>query len=232
MEQAPPANGAGMEDAIYVRGKARAEIAGLPGVFRRLERHVNHHRSANDIFARHATPEAGIERILAVVAHGEITFRRYLVRKNLFFVGKCAFVGAGRRRIRWSARVRLFKAFAVDPDGALADVDHIAGKSDNALNVVRLIGVEGRLEDDDLLAFRIAPQRNVNVGKRNSGVVANAAHDEVIADEQRFFHGAGGNDARLADCTVDEKKNKADPEPRDDLAPDFLFGGEFFLRLF
>src|SRR5256885_13678271 len=171
MEQAPPANGAGMEDAVYIRGEARTEIAGLPGVFRGVERHVNQHGRADNIFARNAAPEARIERILTVVAHGEITFRRYLVRKNLFFVGKCAFVGAGRRRIRWSARVRLFKAFAVDPDGALTDVDYIAGKADDALDVVRLIGIERRLEDDDLLAFRIAPQRNVNVCERDSGVV-------------------------------------------------------------
>src|SRR5256885_5048894 len=64
IEQAPPANGAGMEDAIYVRGKARAEIAGLPGVFRGVERHVNHHGRADDVFARNATPEAGVERVL------------------------------------------------------------------------------------------------------------------------------------------------------------------------
>src|SRR2546430_7497544 len=204
MEQAPPANGARMEDAIYVCGEARTEIAGLPGAFRRFERHVNHHRSANDIFARYTAPEAGIERILAVVAHGEITFRRYLVRKNLFFVGECAFVGAGRRRIRWSARVRLFKAFAVDPYRAFTDINKIAGKADDALDIVRLIGIEGRLEDNDLLAFRIAPQRNVNVSKRNSGVVANAAHDEVIADEQRLLHGTGRNDARLADRAINE----------------------------
>src|SRR5580693_8108437 len=32
------------------------------------------------------------------------------------------------------------------------------------------------------------------------------------------LHGAGGNDASLADRAVDEQKRQADPEPRDDLA--------------
>src|SRR2546430_4656625 len=99
MEQAPPANGARMEDAIYVCGEAHTEIAGLPGAFRRFERHVNHHRSANDIFARYTAPEAGIERILAVVAHGEITSSRHREWKYFFFAGERAFIGAGRRRI-------------------------------------------------------------------------------------------------------------------------------------
>src|SRR5258708_800826 len=109
MEQAPPANGAGMEDAVNVRGEARAEIAGLPGVFRRIERHVNHDRSADDIFARNAATEAGVERVLAVVAHREITFRRYLVRKNFSFAREGSFVGAGGRWIRWAARIRFFE---------------------------------------------------------------------------------------------------------------------------
>src|SRR5437660_1164258 len=213
MEQAPPANGAGMEDAIYVRGKARAEIAGLPGVFRGVERHVNHHGRADDVFARNATPEAGVERVLAVIAHREITARRHREWKYFFFAGERAFVRTRRGRNGAAGCVGFLEAFAVDPDGAFVNINNIAGKSDDALNVVRLIGIEGRLEDDDLLAFRIAPQRNVNVGKRNSGVVANAAHDEVIADEQRLLHGTGRNDARLADCAVNEEKKETDPKP-------------------
>jgi hypothetical protein len=54
----------------------------------------------------------------------------------------------------------------------------------------------------------------------------------VIADEERLFHGAGWDDARLADSAIDEKKNEADPKPCNDFPPDFLFGGEFFLRFF
>src|SRR5438309_1175041 len=69
------------------------------------------------------------------------------------------------------------------------------------------------------------------VGERHTGVIADTAHDEVIADEQRVLHRAGGNDARLADRAVDEQKNEADPEPGDDLALNLSFHGQirFFL---
>src|SRR5579859_1861347 len=232
MEQTPPMNGAGMEDAIYIGSEARTEIAGLPGVFWGIERHINHHRRADDVFARHATPKARIERVLPVIAHGEIAFGGHGVRKYSFLAGEGALVRTRRSWNRTASRVGFLEAFAVDPDRAFADINNVAGKSDDTLDVVRLIGIEGRFEDDDLLALRIAPQRNVNVGKRNSGVVADAAHDEVIADEQRFLHGTGRNDARLTDCAINEEKDETNPEPRDDFAPDFLFGGEFFLRVF
>src|SRR4029077_13999799 len=106
----------------------------------------------------------------------------------------------------------------IDPDRAFVEVDGIARQADDALHVVRLIGREGRLEDDDLLALGIAPERHVPVGERNAGVIANAAHDEVVADEESILHRAGGDDARLADGAVDQKKSEPYPEPGDDLA--------------
>src|SRR5579871_4122017 len=98
------------------------------------------------------------------------------------------------------------------------NLDRIARQADHALDVVRGIGREGRLEDDDLLAFWIAPQRNMQIGEGHTGVVSDAAHDEVIADEQRILHGAGGDNASLADGAVDEEKCESHPEPSDDLA--------------
>jgi len=71
-------------------------------------------------------------------------------------------------------------------------------------------------------------KRHVPIGEGHAGVVADAAHDEVIADEKRILHRAGRNDARLADRAVDEEKHQADPEPGDDLALKFLvFTGTF-----
>src|SRR5579871_1662691 len=227
MKQAPPTNGAGMEDAIDVGRESRAKIAGLPGIVGRVERHIDHDGSADDVLPRHATPEAGIERILAVVAHCEITILRNLVWKDFFLAGEGSFVGTGWRRKRWTSGVRLLEALAVDPDGAIAHIDKVTRQANDALDVIRLIGIEGRLEDDDLLALGIAPKRNVNVSEWNTGIVADAAHDEVIADEQRVLHGARRNHTRLADGAIDEKKDEANPKPRDDFAPDFLFDGEF-----
>src|SRR5258706_12559444 len=72
----------------------------------------------------------------------------------------------------------------------------------------------------------------MNVREWNSRVVADAAHDEVIADKQRVLHRAGRNDACLTDGAINEEKYETDPEPGDDFTANFLFGAEFFLRLF
>ena len=102
------------------------------------------------------------------------------------------------------------------------NVDGITGQADDALDVVRCIGRERWLEDDDLLAVRIAPERHVPAGKGDAGVVADTAHDEVIADQQGIFHGARGNDAGLADGPVDEHEGERHPEPSDDFTLDAL----------
>src|SRR2546429_6242218 len=128
-------------------------------------------------------------------------------------------------------RVVLLKTLAIDPYATIVNVDGLAGQPDDALHVVRGVRSKRRLEDDDLLAFGIAPQRNVPVGERHTCVVADAAHDEVIADEQRVLHRARRNDARLADRAVDEQKDEADPEPGDDFALNLGLHGQicFFL---
>src|SRR5208337_1984458 len=122
--------------------------------------------------------------------------------------------------------VIFLKSFAVDPHAAVVDVDGFTGQPDDALDVVGLRGIEGRLKDDDLLALGFAPQRNVNIGEGNSGIVADAAHDEVIANEQGVFHGAGRNDAGLAEGAVDEHKGENDPKPGDGLAFDLGAHGD------
>src|SRR5260221_991916 len=71
MEQPAPANGAGMNDRISVGEEAGADIA-IPGIARRLERHINEHRRAENVIAGDAAPIAGVERIFAVVAHDEV----------------------------------------------------------------------------------------------------------------------------------------------------------------
>src|SRR5439155_1077337 len=83
----------------------------------------------------------------------------------------------------------------------------------------------------------ITKKRLVNIGERNAHVVAEAAHDEVVADEQSIFHGLGGNNSSLADGGIDKKENQNDPSPCDDFAADFLLRREIFfgfalLRLF
>src|SRR5260370_1188126 len=131
--------------------------------------------------------------------------------------------GGCRGRFAGANGVVFNEFLAVDPDGAVAEIDGVAREADDAFDVVRLIGGERRLEDDDLLALGIAPQGHVPIGEGHARIVPDAAHDEVIADEQCVLHRAGTNDARLPDRAVDEQKGEADPEPGDDLALNLCF---------
>ncbi len=53
-----------------------------------------------------------------------------------------------------------------------------------------------------------------------------AANDQVISDQQGIFHGAGRNDARLADRSVDQQKNETNPEPGENLATNATLTGK------
>src|SRR6516162_3135096 len=66
MKQPAPPHGAGMNQGIPVGKEPGGDVA-VPGVARRVQRHIDEHRRAEDVVARHATPVAGIERVLAVV---------------------------------------------------------------------------------------------------------------------------------------------------------------------
>src|SRR4029077_879230 len=70
----------------------------------------------------------------------------------------------------------------------------------------------------NLLALRTAPQRDVQIGERDAGVVTDAAHDQVISDQQSVFHGAGRDHASLTNRAIDQHKNQSDPDPGDDFA--------------
>src|ERR1700757_3990062 len=227
MEQPAPADGAGMNDRVAVGEEAGADIA-VPGVARRVQRHINEHRRTENIIARDTAPIAGVERIFAIVAHDEVAVLGD--RKRQSSEG-----GDERRaggRLAPADGVIFDEFFAVDPDGAVTNVDSFTREADDALDVIGLRRIEGRLEDDDLLALGFGPQGNVDIGEWNSGVVADAAHDEVVANQQRVFHRAGRNNAGLAEGAVDEHEGEDDPEPGDDFAFDLgahggvgFFGG-------
>src|SRR5215831_20832428 len=71
MEQSAPAHSAGMEEGIRVGEEPGTDVA-IPGVLRCVERHVDDHRRAENILARHAAPEPAVIRVAAVVSHGKI----------------------------------------------------------------------------------------------------------------------------------------------------------------
>src|ERR1700722_6437119 len=58
VEQTLPAHDSWMKDRVRVSKKSLAHFTRFPRVRRRIQRHVNHHRLPDDIFARHTTPES------------------------------------------------------------------------------------------------------------------------------------------------------------------------------
>src|SRR6266446_2617892 len=72
-EQSFPAHQARVHQCVRVRKKTLANLPGLPGIGGDVERHVYHHRRADNIVAGHWTPEAAVVRVPAVIAHHKIT---------------------------------------------------------------------------------------------------------------------------------------------------------------
>src|SRR5712664_40487 len=187
-ENPVPAHDSGMQEGIRVGKKPLANLPRLPGIRCGFERHVDHHRRADHIFSRHTAPESAVHGITTIIAHDEIAILRNPVRKLHVLLA----VWSQSRRCRFggTSGVILDEFLSVDPDGAIVNVDCFTRQADDALHIIGLIGSEGRLENHDLLALGRTPERHVPIGEGHARVVADAAHDEVIADEQRVFHRA------------------------------------------
>src|SRR5690349_20066393 len=204
MKEAVPANVGGMEERVEVSGEALTDPAGVPSLLGSYHGHINQDGSADDILPRHTADEAAVVRILTVVAHHEVAILRNLVGHGNV---------RGVRALGAPQSVIFLEFLAVDPDGAVVDIDGVAGKADDAFDPVRRVARNRRTEDDHLLATLIAPKGQVQVRKGDASVVADTAHDDVVADEQRVFHGSGRNDARLTYGAVDKQKREDYPEP-------------------
>src|SRR5271154_501284 len=144
-----------MQKCVGVSKKTLTNLAGLPRFRRGFQRHVDHHRSADQILARHAAPKAAVHRVAAVVAHDEITMVGDHIR--ILYVGSANGILAGRSGLAGSRSIGLDESLAVNPHRAVANIQGFAGKSDDAFHEVRLIWGERRLENYDLLALGIAP---------------------------------------------------------------------------
>src|ERR1700730_8746134 len=119
VKNALPANDPGMQKGISVRKKPFANLAGLPGFGRNIQRHVNNHGRSDDVIARDAAPETAIKRIRAVVAHDKITISGNFVRR-VQFVG---FAGAGG--------VLFYELLPVHPHGAVMNVHGVTRKTNH-----------------------------------------------------------------------------------------------------
>ena len=74
MEYALPSHSGWMYQHVGVGEKTVDDVAWLPCVRVRLYGHVDHHRSADEVFPGNAAPEAAVVRISSIVAQRKITF--------------------------------------------------------------------------------------------------------------------------------------------------------------
>src|ERR1700688_411757 len=145
MKQSSPSHATGMQDSVGVRKKTLPNLPWLPGVGRRIQRHINHHWRANNILARNTAPEAAVIRVAAIVAHYKITIIGNFIR-GVQLIG-----------LAGSHYIRLGEFLTVDPHGSIVDINTIARQPYHALHVIRGIRGERRPENNYLLAFWIAP---------------------------------------------------------------------------
>src|ERR1700722_9822888 len=114
VKQSSPSHAAGMQDSVGVRKKTLPNLPWLPGVRRRVQRHINHHRRANNILARNAAPEAAVIRVPAIVAHHKIT-----IVGN--FIWGVQLIGLAS-----SYRIWLSELLTIDPHRSIVDINIIA----------------------------------------------------------------------------------------------------------
>src|SRR5262249_5881428 len=114
MKQPAPANFAGMNERVGVRGNTVENSARTPGFAARINRHVNHDRCADDVVTRNAANEAAVERVLAIVAHHEKAPGRNLERKNVGLAHKIAAEQGGFAAFGGADGVVFAQSLAVD----------------------------------------------------------------------------------------------------------------------
>ena len=153
-------------------------------------------RAYRYIVSRNAAPDSGCRRnsprlspITKYWSFGTTKGMSLEWRQQFRMIGKFCRTGG----------VILLQLLTVDPHASTVDIDCFARQADYPLDQIRLAVCVGRPENDDLLAVRIPPKGHMQIRERHAGIVAQPAHDQVIANQQRSFHRSGGNHTRLSD---------------------------------
>ena len=191
---------------------------------------VDEHGAADDVFARDEAPEAAVEALGAVVAHGEDLAGRDDEVAVLNVVGEfvgpaCGdlIVGAGRNGGKvvavglegvlgvvvgdGHAGVGFVLRDAVEVDDAVAEMDLVARDADGALDEEE-VGFAGFEEDDDVAAADVAIE---DEGRPFCGRSEGDAVDEdVVADEEGLDHRGRGDLEVLEDEGHDEETDGED----------------------
>ena len=150
-----------------------------------LVRPEDDERPPLDIVPRHESPGPAVPAVVPVVPHGEIVVRRDLGRRVVVRV-PVGFPGVDM------LNERLVLRHAIEEETLVPYLHHVPGEPDDSLDVVlfRLLRI---LEDDDVVAADVADGEEFLFPLEGGGSVHMLVHHDVVADEQRGNHGAGGN---------------------------------------
>lgn len=167
-----------LADGLADTAPARAVVLVVPGP-------VDAPGLGLDGTAIHKAPEAGVQRIVAVVAHDEVLVRRHghgpeVVADGLDDVGLLV------------ADVLFFHGHAVAVKTLVTHGDDVAGQADDALDVVHR-GIVGVFEDDDVTVGGIIATVDVAVGEGDLDAVGELAGQQVVAHQQGLDHGFRGD---------------------------------------
>src|SRR5262249_2376304 len=189
----------------------------------RLERPINKHRAANDVFSWDEAPIAAVEALLPIIAHAEVITFGY---HQLLSLRICAFEHRppGRNTLLSRRRksgeliavvivgslpaqyVRLIERLTITINHAVTEPNAVMGDSDNALDHVHPLFPRVRMDEhNDIPALDLA------VGHQGSEVAGSRSGREPVAEkivsgQQGVLHGRRGNHKRLHDKCNDEQR--------------------------
>src|SRR5271156_1244612 len=236
VEQPSPPNFARVNYRVQVRSEPVADPSGVPYITLRVDGHIDYHRRADNVGAGDESPVSAVVGVVAIVAHGEkIAGRHYDLaschalcqirrpaRQNTaakqIAIARRIVLHSRIQRQRIVLRVRFLQRSPIDEDLPVHDLDVVARQTDHPLDQVRRVR-HRRVEHDDLLAVRLAPQRHLQPGERDSRIVTRAADDQVVAYQNSILHRAAGNHSRLHHRGFQQKERHHHPKPRQHLAP-------------
>src|SRR4029453_10717207 len=175
-------------------------------------RPVNDECTAFHIIARQKTPVAAVLRVVPVVAHHKVMFRRNSDRAVVLSripAQSLAFDLVQLLRDRWGflhvVGEGLVHQKAIYVDALVADLDVLTRQSDDALDEVSL-RVFGILEHDDVPALYLLHRQQRLLGAAGIRAEHEFVDEQMIADEQVRLHRAGRNFEGLDDERPDEQR--------------------------
>ena len=119
----------------------------------------------------------------------------------------------------------LAKGLVVHEDAALANGHGVSGHADQALDEIFIAVGKRRVENHHLLAARFAPESHMITREGQADIIAEAAHEQMIANEQSALHRGGGNHAGLHHGAGNQEKCQGHPNPGEQLANEALAEG-------